>query len=127
MFTTLFAAILFVTVGSAQAHPCDEALPLNPSLKAPVIAGFCHDEPNVSVRVLIDGAVVWIGNPAKVTASPNAEGLYYFETPNLSVKQGTHFAQVDISNGTMPMEPAYQFTIVSKGQAQKVRVKGGGL
>jgi hypothetical protein len=107
----------------AQSHPCDDVLAVNPSLASPVRVGFCAVDPSVaSVKVFVDGAVTWTGMPTRVTSGTNIEGLYYYETPNLTIPKGTHVAQADITNGAVVMEPGYQFTIVAPGQAKRPRI-----
>lgn len=125
MFTLLTAVVLSVAV--PQVHPCDAVLPVNPSVVSPVVAGFCSQDPALaSVRVFFDStsAAVWVGAPARLTGV-NSQGDYYYETPPLPVLKGAHVAFVDISNGTQPLSTGYAFTVVSKGQANKVRIKGG--
>lgn len=115
----------FALAAFLQVHPCDEVLPVNPSVTSPVVAGFCSTNSGLSdVRLFIGSDLVWIGAPTRLTGA-NAEGLYYYETPKMNVPKGTHVAYVDTTQGTEPPSEGYQFTVMSKGQANKVRIKGG--
>lgn len=125
MFGDVVLAIALLS-GLPQVHPCDEVLPVNPLLASPVTAGFCHTSQPQSTRLYIDNVLIWTGIATQITTTPNAEGLFYFETPNRTVNPGLHNAQIDVTGGAAPLSDPYVFTILPPGQAKKVRVKGGG-
>jgi hypothetical protein len=104
----LLACVLlaaFAAPAAAQSHPCDIDPASLMTLKSPVRVGFCHDgldeDGNSTIltrfTIRVDSTVLFDGvvNPATL---PNAQGLRYYEVPNLVVARGAHAATVSAWN-----------------------------
>ena len=106
MLRWILLALLVSTPAAAQVHPCDEPLPNNPQLAAPVMVGLCHDLKDVNgntttlseVRVFLDGQLspFLTGTPTQVGTTPNGGGLFYFVTPSFSPTRGGHTVVVNV-------------------------------
>lgn len=137
MRTVLCACLLILlpALASAQTpHPCDATVQASPVIAKPsVIVGFCHPQQDMngttdvltSIEVQIDGAVVltWTGpslTPTSTTAS--SKGLWYFETPAITVGRGSHSVQASAVSvdGKSTLSTSFQFS--TKGAAPQAVV-----
>jgi hypothetical protein len=107
----LMIATLLLAAALQVAHPCDAVIQANPSFTTSVKAGFCYPKPGATgAELRIDDKVVWVGVPIQA-AGPNAEGLYYYETPAVTVPIGTHVATASVEG--IAGSDRYSFSIIA--------------
>lgn len=92
--TLLAVAMTFVHVTASAQHPCDLQVPESYVLNSneSVSIGFCHSgsddlgQPATDFQIVLPDRTVSVGIPPKLTALPNGEGLYLYETAPLSIR-----------------------------------------
>lgn len=126
----IVGAMVSVASGaSAQTHPCSEPFPATATTtNASIMLGICEAQIDkdgdattiIGFKVRIDGTVVfnWTSPSGltPTTPTPNAEGLYYYETPPIAISKGTHTVDVSASDVNAESEFSVALSVTRKGR-----------